>query len=124
MSSHELTPLPGAPSTRRIHIGWDSPLSTFFVQVLDQDDEGETDEVLWRGTDPHEITEARTVLDLVRPYAAVSDGLEQALIAEAAAEGERFAGRVGTTLVGEATLTRVTDPDQAVAILADLQEPE
>jgi hypothetical protein len=123
MASHELQTLPDAPAQRTVRIGWDAPLATYFIQVLDEDEEGETVAVLWRGTDPHEIPEARTALDLVRPYATVDDGLEEVLIAEAAAEGERFAGRVGTALVGEATLTRVTDPDQAVAILTDLQKP-
>jgi hypothetical protein len=96
MASHELHPRQGAPQGRTVRVGWDAPLATFFVQVLDKDAEVE---VVWRGTDPHEITEACTVLDLARPYALIEDGLEQVLAAEARTEGSRFAGRVGTALV-------------------------
>ncbi|MEU5436417.1 hypothetical protein AB0G73_23985 [Streptomyces sp. NPDC020719] len=119
MSAHELTPHSGAPEHRIVRVGWDAALSTFFAQVLDEDDD-EILDVVWLGTDPLEISDPGTVIDAVRPYANVPDNLAKALADEAAAEGNRFAGRPGSQIVAETTLARGVSPERAAAIFSEL----
>lgn len=63
MSRHEI---PGKDPNHKVIVGWDHPLLTFFVQVIDRRKEQAGDDeymVLWSGTRPRELYE---VDDLVR----------------------------------------------------------
>lgn len=57
MSRHEI---PARDPAHKIIVGWDHPLQTFFMQVIDREleDGGHDDKfVSWRGTRPREIYE-------------------------------------------------------------------
>lgn len=76
MTQHHLTPT-NPHIADNVVIGYDRPLSTFFVQVYkDRDDEPNF--LVWKGGF-HEITSAREAIDLVRPYAHIPDELQEAL---------------------------------------------
>lgn len=55
MSRHEI---PARDPAHKVIVGWDHPLLTYFVQVIDRakEDAGDDDKfVLWAGTAPREI---------------------------------------------------------------------
>ncbi len=84
MSRHGLTPFNPA---HEVTVGWDSPLQTFFVQVLDTAaDEGDDYEVLWIGTSFGEVLDATAIVVAVRPFATVPDGLAHMLTADSRAK--------------------------------------
>jgi hypothetical protein len=58
-------------------IGWDSPLQTFFVMVLDKKIDGEDyeKEVLWLGAGERIYHEPHELVDVVQRYAAAHDRL-------------------------------------------------
>jgi len=87
MSRHRLALL--RPNGIEIWIGWDRPLATYFAQVLSPDGDDEEATYLWVGTSREEITNARAVIDMVRPYAEIPDDLYHTLCADAGHEGER-----------------------------------
>ncbi|MEV7775430.1 hypothetical protein [Kitasatospora sp. NPDC086791] len=124
--AHDLTPIEGSPADREVRIGWDGPLSTYFLQVLDYpsdpDVEEEVIEVVWMGAAPFEHPEPDDLLEIVRQYAEVPDDLAPRLAADKASGSGVFAGRVGTHLVGESTLAEVTRPEQAVQIFTALEQ--
>jgi hypothetical protein len=72
MSRHELT---ARDPAHKVIVGWDHPLLTFFVQVIDRakEDAGDDDKddkfVLWRGTRPMEIYEIDQLGRIVGRYA-------------------------------------------------------
>jgi hypothetical protein len=75
MSRHELVPLDPA---HKVIVGWDHPLLTFFVQVIDRAKEGAGDDdkfVLWKGCSPREIYEVAQLERIVRRYAKFSPEL-------------------------------------------------
>ncbi len=78
MSRHDLVPL--NPS-HEVVVGWDPPMGTFFAQVFDTagDEEDGTYEVLWLGTDFHEVLNPAAVIAAVTPFATVPDGLLEQL---------------------------------------------
>jgi len=96
MSRHQLTPKPAYPN-HTIVIGWDRPLRTFYVQVMDfnaPDDEtighATDNPYIWLGCEAEEITNAADAADRVRPYAAeIPPGLIAQLKSEQAAEPGR-----------------------------------
>ncbi|MFJ1757655.1 hypothetical protein [Kitasatospora sp. NPDC088134] len=125
--SHELQPLADAPDGREVRIGWDAPLATYFLQVLDvppADSDEEIIETVWEGGAPHEHPEPELLVALASQYATVPDDLVDTLRADKAADGEQFAGRVGTHFVGETSLSTVTDADRFARISADLETPQ
>lgn len=72
MSRHER---PARDQRHKIIVGWDHPLQTFFVQVIDRAKEaaGADDKfVLWRGFTPREIYEVEQLTRIVRRYAEVT----------------------------------------------------
>ena len=74
MSRHDLIPF---DPTHDAVVGWDPGLATFFAQVLDTaaDEESGAHEVLWIGTDFHEVLNPATVIAAVAPFASVPAGL-------------------------------------------------
>ncbi|MFJ5926576.1 hypothetical protein ACIQF6_28635 [Kitasatospora sp. NPDC092948] len=124
--SHTLQPLDAAPEGREVRIGWDAPLATFYLQVLDvppADADEDVIETVWQGTVPHEHPEPEPLVDIARRYADVPADLTAKLHADKHAVGGQFAGRVGTHLAGESALATIADAEQAARILVDLQVP-
>lgn len=75
MSRHELPPLDPA---HKVIVGWDPPLQTFFVQVIDRakEDAGDDDKfVLWKGCSLREIYEVDQLARIVGRYAKFSPEL-------------------------------------------------
>lgn len=77
MSTYSLTPL-DAYAGHDITVGWDPRLATFYVQVRDTADtadtdttEGRTSAHLWLPVGTDTLTDAATVIDLIRPYAHI-----------------------------------------------------
>lgn len=101
MISYTLVPREGAPPRRLVHIGWDAPLSSFFVHVLDTLPDGEPLDVKWIGASPHEVADVDVALRVVTAYAAVPRDLRQKLLNDQAREGDRFADRPGADLIIE-----------------------
>jgi hypothetical protein len=94
MSRRELDPLAEAASTHgalRIAIGWDPPLNSYFAIVQRENDGVDDDgrELLWIGTRYGEIVEPDTVIDAIRPFAAIPDELAATLGADRLREGSR-----------------------------------
>lgn len=67
-----------------IIIGWDPPLHTYFVQVLDPtcDEEDSGFEILWCGLTPGETPSADEAILLIAPWAVIPANLRAALIAD------------------------------------------
>ena len=82
MSRHELAPRDDANDHLDIAIGWDRPLNTYFVQVLNptRDEEEPGFEILWHGTSFGEILSADDVIALVAPWAEIPADLRALLI--------------------------------------------
>ncbi|WP_242121385.1 hypothetical protein [Sphingomonas lacusdianchii] len=61
----------GKNGATKVSIGWDRPLSTFFVQVLRPDPEMDDEEqaFIWEGTSPGELTKAADAIRIAEPYA-------------------------------------------------------
>lgn len=98
MSRHEIDPLAEAAITHgalSVAIGWDAPLNSYFAIVQWEDDDvGDTDRILlWIGTRYGEILEPDTVIDAIRPFAAVRDDLVATLCGDRVREGSRPRGR-------------------------------
>lgn len=72
MSRHEL---PAKLQWHKVIVGWDHPLQTFFIQVIDRRKEASDEDekfVLWRGCFLREIYEVEDVVRLACRYADVS----------------------------------------------------
>jgi hypothetical protein len=82
MSRHELTSRDAANRHLDIAIGWDRPLNTHFVQVLDptRDEEEPGSEILWRGTSFGKILLADDAIALAIPWADIPTDLRALLI--------------------------------------------
>lgn len=69
MSRHEI---PAKDPAHKVIVGWDHPLLTFFVQVIDRkkEDAGDDDKfVVWRGTSLRQIYEVEQLANLAGRYA-------------------------------------------------------
>ncbi|OJX78564.1 hypothetical protein [Magnetospirillum sp. 64-120] len=88
MSRYSLEPRDIADRHLEIVIGWDPPLHTYFVQVLDPtcDEEDSGFEILWCGVTPGEIPSADEAILLIAPWAVIPAGLRATLIADRAAK--------------------------------------
>jgi hypothetical protein len=84
MSHHDLVPRDNADRHIEIAIGWDHPLNTYFVQVLDptRDEEEPGFEILWRGTSFGEILSVDDTIALVAPWAVIPANLRITLLAD------------------------------------------
>jgi hypothetical protein len=75
MSRHEI---PARNPAHKIIVGWDHPLQTFFMQVIDRKKEaaGRDDKfVAWRGCEPREIYHVEDLRRYLRPYAELSPAM-------------------------------------------------
>lgn len=85
MSRHEIT---AANPNHKIIIGWDPPLMTFFIQVINRkteeadDKDGPDKFVYWAGLKPHEIYEIEDLVRHVRPYANIPHELRSTLYSD------------------------------------------
>jgi hypothetical protein len=72
MSRHEI---PGFSPGHKIIVGWDPPLQTFFLQVIDREaeDAGKDDKfLLWLGWSLREICEVEQLVTLLSLFADVT----------------------------------------------------
>lgn len=79
MSRHEI---PARDSAHKVIVGWDHPLLTFFVQVIDRAKEADGDDdkfVLWRGCALREIYEIDQLARITDRYAVLTSGLRSTL---------------------------------------------
>ena len=53
-----------------ILVGWDPPLNTYFVHVIDttKEEDDKKRDILWIGTSPGEIHDVVKIANAVRPY--------------------------------------------------------
>jgi len=86
MSRHELEQRDKTVANGQLDIviGWDRPLNTFFVQVLDpaRDEEDVGHEILWRGASFGEILSPDDAIALVMPWAEIPSDLHDILVAD------------------------------------------
>ncbi|MFI7510879.1 hypothetical protein ACIBSS_29080 [Micromonospora aurantiaca] len=118
MSSRQLDALPDRDGYI-VRVGWDRPLRSFFAQVINTgvlDEESPDAMPVWLGA-AERVTDPETVIEAVRPYAAIPGTLRADLEADRAWEGTRarpgFAHTVPVTpgpapLETTATLTYLT----------------
>ena len=68
---------PGKGVANSVTIGWDRPLATFFVQVMQPHPriDGEEAIFIWRGTAPGELPTAAAAIALAADYADLPDDL-------------------------------------------------
>ena len=70
----------------KVIVGWDPPLQTFFVQVIDRkaEEAGDDDEkfVLWEGCSMREIGELDDLADVLRHHAELTPEIRTALGAD------------------------------------------
>jgi hypothetical protein len=79
MSRHRIAEKPN-----EIVVGWDPPLQTFFLQILDPAKDGEDEIVLWLGGRHDELPDVADLTAALAPYAALTPELAQQLEAEKA----------------------------------------
>jgi len=82
LSRHEI---PGFSLANKIVIGWDPPLQTFFVQVIDRKAElADRDDkfILWLGTSLREIYEVEQLARVVSLFAHVTPAMRATLYAD------------------------------------------
>ena len=79
MSRHKI---PARNPAHKVIVGWDHPLLTFFVQVIDRakEDAGDDDKfVYWAGTSLREIYDEDQLARHARPYADLSHDIRATL---------------------------------------------
>lgn len=79
MSRYELPPKDPA---HKVIVGWDHPLLTYFVQVIDrkkEDDDEDEKFVLWLGCSPREIYEVDHLARAVGRYAVLTTEMRTTL---------------------------------------------
>lgn len=81
MSRHILTP---KNEDHEVVVGWDPPLNTFFVHIIDtsKDEEDESYDVLWVGCRFNEILDIQAIMAMVEPHIIIIDQERQTLIKE------------------------------------------
>jgi hypothetical protein len=82
MSRHEI---PGFSPANKIIVGWDRPLQTFFVQVIDRElEDAGADEkfVLWLGCSLREICGVEKLARLVSLFAELSPEMRATLFGD------------------------------------------
>lgn len=74
MSRHDF---PGKGVASSVAIGWDRPLATFFVQVMQPHPriDGEEATYIWKGTAPGELPTAAAAIEVARPFADLPDDI-------------------------------------------------
>lgn len=72
MSTYQVPP---REENHEVVLGWDPPLNTFFLHVIDttkNEDDPERD-VIWIGCKPKEIHDLEVIIAAVLPYSVVSE---------------------------------------------------
>lgn len=74
MSRHDF---PGKGVASSVSIGWDRPLDTFFVQVMQPHPRIDDEEALyiWRGTSPGELPTAAAAIEIAGEFADLPETL-------------------------------------------------
>ena len=80
MSRHSVPLKPGTNATEAV-VGWDRPLGTFYAQVLrkNEDDDDETEELLWEGAELGQLKTPDEALRLLEPFCDIPAGLSATL---------------------------------------------
>ncbi|MDH6710792.1 hypothetical protein P3T27_007543 [Kitasatospora sp. MAA19] len=119
MSVHHLDLLDGAPAGRSARVGWDQALATYWAQVYDdRGREQQPVDHVFAGGSRYDISNPDTVLELVAPYARITEGLREQLLADREREGDTFAGLPGTFLAAAAWPPAATTIGQLTAVSA------
>ena len=63
--------VPAHEARYTIHVGWDPPLETFFVQVFDTTDDDDAACVLWEGAGFQALPTVEAVQRTLQPYATL-----------------------------------------------------
>jgi len=74
MSRYSLSPKPEFAHCE-VFVGWDNPLGTFFLQVLDEQEEEGKKEIAWKGIRPNEITTIDQLKQLVEGFAELTPNI-------------------------------------------------
>jgi len=67
------------PSRYTVTVGWDSPLQTYFGQVIDKATDRDFDMKLWVGTNPRELNTVAELQDRLKDYAIIPKEVQNAL---------------------------------------------
>lgn len=72
---------PGHTGATSVALGWDRPLTTFFVQVFrpDPEENGEEMSFIWKGTAPGELPSPAAAIEIARPWATLPDDIARTL---------------------------------------------
>ncbi len=72
---------PGHTGATSVALGWDRPMSSFFVQVFrpDPEENGEEMSFIWKGTAPGELSSPSAAIEIARPWANLPDDLGRTL---------------------------------------------
>ncbi len=87
MSRHQIR---GRDPAHKVIVGWDSPLRTYFAQVIDRKKEdADPDEkfVTWIGCSSEEILEVDDLRNRIKPWAYIGADVAAKL------RGDRYVGR-------------------------------
>jgi hypothetical protein len=82
MSRHEI---PARNPDHKVIVGWDHPMMTFFVQVIDihKEEAGKDAKfVLWKGTAPYELYEVDALAKVVARFADLTPAVRVMLYAD------------------------------------------
>ncbi|MFI6813226.1 hypothetical protein ACIBG7_12480 [Nonomuraea sp. NPDC050328] len=115
MSCYTIANEPGAPEERRTEIGWDAPLSTYFLSAVEpgDDPDGDEVEVFWYGCTPAEVptVEALDAL-LAKHNLVVTAPIAHALVQDREREGRQFSTRPAAALIADLVRPIVDDAQQ------------
>ncbi|MBB5081325.1 hypothetical protein [Nonomuraea endophytica] len=116
MSRYTIANEPGASAGRTTEVGWDAPLSTYFLSAFEPGDgaDGDDTEVFWYGCTPAEVptVEALDVL-LAKHNLVVTAPIAYALVQDREREGHRFSTRPAAALIADLVRPIVDDAQQA-----------
>lgn len=115
MSRYTIANEPGASEGRTTEVGWDAPLSTYFLMAFEpgDDPDGDETEVFWYGCTPAEVptVEALDAL-LVKHNLLVTARIAHALIQDREREGQKFASRPMAPFIAEVVRPMVDEAQQ------------
>ncbi len=86
MSRHELTP---KQDGFVVVVGWDSPLQTFFAQVLQEQGDDDDSILLWLGTATRECPTPDSLVAPLQPYAELGADMLARLRADLAEASDK-----------------------------------
>ncbi|GAA0918687.1 hypothetical protein [Nonomuraea longicatena] len=116
MSSYTIANEPGAPEGRTTEVGWDAPLSTYFLSAFEpgDDPDGDDTEVFWYGCTPAEVPTVDALDALLAKHnLVVTAPIASALVQDREREGRRFSTRPTAALIADLVRPIVDDAQQA-----------